>query len=291
MLLMSGWDFLVAHPTNVGALPDVHTLALELWNDLKKTCQFNEIHLDVAYDEGTIGDRHILAYAARTLFLEDDHFVSGALSKRGYLGNVRIRVNPNPPNGWYVDDGTCNSGYRYDMKTVLRHELLHGIGISSSIRTSGAGYFLGAQCYPTIFDTLVEDQQHHKVVDGCLHTHTPGEDYFVDGVRLYNPPTFNEGSSMSHSNTPGLMWYAVPPMQCIDYDEDTWRFLHALNASCEIDTPDTAKPAYKPHEPRKTEQAQVDNPIKTALNSFGSMTKPSVYICIALLIKWSWALF
>ena len=307
---MNGWNYIKAHPmpaSSVSALPDVHTIALDLWNELNHQCHFNEIDLDVEYDD-TIGDREILAYASRTLFLEGDRFVSGALSKEGYLGSVRIRVNPNVPNGWYVDDGTCDSGYRYDLKTVLRHELLHGVGVSSSITPEGAGYYLGSHCYPTMFDTLVENEQHEKVVDGCMHTHTSGHSYYVGDVKLYNPPSFNLGSSMSHADAQGLMWYSVPPMTCIGYDENVWKFLRALNASCNVAIPEPiveaesepepepepepeSEPEPEPEpesepEPEPEPELESEPEPVTRLGNSGARVKLSIYISALLVVKW-----
>jgi hypothetical protein len=209
------------------------------------------------------------------------------MSQEGYYGSVRIRVNPDVPGGWYVDDGTCSPEYQYDLKTVLRHELMHGVGVSSSITPDGAGYFIGSQCYPTIFDTLVENEQHEKIVDGCMHTHTSGHSYFVNNVQLYNPPSFNQGSSMSHSAAPGLMWYAIPPMQCLDYDENTWKFLQALNASCNFDTllPESETETETETEP-PAEEVLNDNPQHHGQLSSGSRVKLSIYIGALLVVKW-----
>lgn len=292
MLLMSGWKFIQSHPQKSLGEPDLQEITNQVWEEINEHCQLNNVILDVQYDDGVIGDRPILAYASRTLFLDGDVWRSGALNSQGHLGSIRIRVNRDVPNGWYVDDGTCQPGYRYDLRTVLRHEIAHGIGVSSSIAPGSVGYYYGSECYPTMFDTLIEDENNQKVVSACSHSHTFGEKAYVDGIRLYSPSTYNKGSSLSHTHEDGLMWYAIYPMECHPYDDNTIALLNAIGANCVL--PESDPSDYSPESTTSapvdpTTSAPVDpSPMPSTLSS-GGQEVPffALYICLLLLLKWA----
>ena len=79
MLLMSGWKFIQSHPQKSLGEPDLQEITNQVWEEINEHCQLNNVILDVQYDDGVIGDRPILAYASRTLFLDGDMWRSGAL--------------------------------------------------------------------------------------------------------------------------------------------------------------------------------------------------------------------
>ncbi len=279
---MDGWKFLQSHPQTALGIPDLQQIAQEVWEEINRECHLNNVILDVQYDDGVIGDRPILAYASRTLFLEDGIWRSGALNSFGHLGSIRIRVNPTVPNGWYVDDGTCQSGYRYDLRTVLRHEIAHGIGVSSSITPDSVGYYYGTECYPTMFDSLMRDESNTNIVSACSHSHTVGSPTYVNNIKLYNPPVFNKGSSYSHTDEKGLMWYAVEPMKCIGFDGNTLQLLNAIGANCAVDTimPHVSPSPVSPVSPVSP------SPIQTQLSE-GTQNTPFfvLYILVFVLVK------
>ena len=100
-----------------------------------------------------------------------DNTWKSSMSQNFYGTDIEVHFNPNVPNGWY--DGTnCDTGWRYDLRTVMRHELLHGAGLSSSIRHSASqtsvGYTSLGQCYPTFYDTRLESEG-VPLVDGCTY--------------------------------------------------------------------------------------------------------------------------
>jgi hypothetical protein len=224
---------LEAHPSPALPLPDVKEIAEEEWRNIMSLCGLNGVVLDVEYDAASFHFlRGALAMTSRTMFLIKGKFVSGALSR--FTGSIVIRVNPDVPNGWFVDDGNCNIGYHYDLRSVIRHELLHGIGVSSSIGPGGIGYMVGKTCYPTMFDTLIEDAHGQSVVQGCaLQTGIQG-DMFVDGIKLFNPIPFLEFSSLSHYDKRGVMWYRIPHSTCLDYDLDALSMVNAIGGNCAL---------------------------------------------------------
>ena len=62
------------------------------------------------------------------MWLINNTWISTAMSGSDRLdGTIYIRVNPFVPNGWYEDDGSCDIGNRFDLKTVLKQLFLFGI--------------------------------------------------------------------------------------------------------------------------------------------------------------------
>lgn len=231
---MSWWSFLEKHPSSaVSQLPDVAEVAREEWDRLRQKCGLNDVVLDVRYDSNYfLNRRGILATASRTMFLIEGEWQSGAINQHHAIGSIVIKVNPHVPNGWYVDDGTCATGYRYDLRSVMRHELIHGAGISSSIRQNDAGYVYKNNCYISTFDKHIENNKGEKFLNGCALSVSRASDAYVSDVKLYNPADFKLGSSFSHTDAEGVMHYSIPPMQCLDYDTSVYAMLSELGADC-----------------------------------------------------------
>lgn len=231
----SDWDSLITDKERPLALPDVAQIAEDIWLDLKELCSLNSVKLDVAYDWKIFqepGYASTLAYASRTMWLINDEWVSTALTGHdGLDGYIWIRVNPFVPNGWFVDDGNCNIGNHFDLKTVLTHEILHGVGLSSSLRESGLGYFHNEICYPLQFDTSIQSEDGINTVQGCNLTTATTGDLYMNNVQLFNPETFISGSSYSHT-TKGLMYAYIPARTCLGLDMESVAMMEGLGAEC-----------------------------------------------------------
>lgn len=234
-LVAREWAFLKAHPQAVSPMPNVPKIAQELWDNLKESCDFNEVEIDAAYDYNIFSKPpylNVLAFASRTMWLINNTWVSTAMSGSDRLkGSIYIRVNPYVPNGWYEDDGSCEIGNRFDLKSVLRHELLHGVGLSSSIYPPSVGYYIRDQCYPFKMDTKITDSSGNFIVKGCNITTSTSIRMYVNNIELYNPTDFQPGSSYSHSKE-GIMFYAIPSRQCLEIDDTALRMLNGLGAQC-----------------------------------------------------------
>ena len=228
---MNGWDYLLAHPSSSSNLPDLQAVTAEVFEEMRRLCGIPSTTLDVQYDDGTIGDAPILAYARRTMFLKNDVWTPGVLSYPS-LGEIVIRVNPNVPNGWFVDDGACRIGYQYDLKTVLRHELLHGFGLASSVTATGMGYVQNGECHPTLFDAVMQDAHGESATHECSLLVDRSAPVFVGGVQLYTPEEHQPGSSYSHHAGGGLLNAAIQPRQCLYVEQRQVDMLRSIGIEC-----------------------------------------------------------
>lgn len=229
------WEELEAHSTGTYKVTRHNlTEAAEIvWNDMRTVCDLPESpSIDIAYDEDLAG-KQVLGYASRTMFLQGDVWVSSIFFENVDNVDITIRINPKVPNGWHWSaDGSCDIGWRYDLRTAILHELLHGVGISSSVSESSVGYSLGDHCYVTMFDSQIEGDQ-GKAIHNC--TLRPSAVYTVGGIPLYTPKIHNSGSSFSHHNQPGEpMHYSIPPRQCLEIGPSEVAIMGALGVECRL---------------------------------------------------------
>jgi hypothetical protein len=187
------------------------------------------VNVDIAYDNDMVG-KQVLGHASRTMFLKDNVWVSSMKFPWYNNTDVMIRINPQVPNGWhYSFDGSCDVGWRYDLNTVVMHELLHGAGITSSITQDSVGYDSGG-CHPTLMDTKIKDD-FGFVVNGCSMRRS--DHYHIGGVPLYAPSEYNPGSSFSHHNMIGHpMYYNLPSRKCLQMGHFETTLLNEMGESC-----------------------------------------------------------
>jgi hypothetical protein len=132
-------------------------------------------------------------------------------------GEADINISINGNINWYYGvDAKAQVG-KYDMITVLLHEIAHGLGFSSSmtvVNSSTQGQY-GQSGSAYIFDTFMQDSQKIKLTNSSFYgnpstglkvplisnalffglTNTK----FANSLpRLYAPSPYKEGSSFSH---------------------------------------------------------------------------------------------
>lgn len=233
------WEELKKNPME--AEPITKTIVAEVlnrqWNNLRSLCPSlpEEVKILSIIDED-LKDTYILAWASKSMELKNKSWVP-TLHTPGFTDyDFIIGVNPHIPNGWFTGTDCTNIGWRYDLSTVMTHELLHGIGISTSINSDYTlGYFFNGKCYPTLFDEKIQNNNGNYVVDGCQYTGTPGEDLYVNGIQLYHPSPFKKGSSLSHHNEPGHVMHAsIAPRRCMDLRYNEFKLLEAMDVSCPV---------------------------------------------------------
>ena len=132
-------------------------------------------------------------------------------------GDTDITVTVNSNINWYYGtDGKAQSG-RYDMITIVLHEIAHGLGFSTSVELvnsdTQAQYGQSGSAY--IYDTFIQDNNKIKITNTGVYGN-PSTDlknavtsnalYFglknpklaTALPRLYAPTSFKPGSSLSH---------------------------------------------------------------------------------------------
>lgn len=192
-----------------------------VWVEVREMCPslpaMNTIskHVDVGFDDALLQPGRldkVLGWAARTELLVDGKW-QGVLATdealrwataMGYRHFGTLRVARRPPGGWYRGNGTCTNRFR--LQDTILHEMLHLLGISSSVRvTQGGDLAVGSafqgQCYPGAFDAAITDINGKRVVSAkCAFRGSIGDRLFVEGVELYtdNDGTFMTGTSLSH---------------------------------------------------------------------------------------------
>lgn len=123
-----------------------------------------------------------------------------------------VYFNPNAP--W--SNGTCGEmhPHHFDLKTAVMHEVLHGMGFLSTISANKLSY-------PTNYDLLLKNSGGSSLVskNGQFNGHF-GQPVYIENIRMYNPNTFESGSSFSHVHqTSRLMsWAQSACQQHLDYN-------------------------------------------------------------------------
>jgi len=240
------FESLRSTPESALPLPDLEQAVQDVWYEFKSSCNINSVVLNVHYDYDlflTLPYLNTLAVADRTMWLISGVWTPAALLPENlhYLGgSIDVKINPYIPNGWFVDDGRCDIGNHFDLKTVLRHEFLHGIGVSSSFKilnnTEDVGYpTTSGGCYPFVMDTHMQTATGEKVVSGCNIEPSISikDEVYVNGVEIYNPDTYDSGSSYHHaaiSNT--LIYYGIPARKCMYIGSTERALLEGIGAGC-----------------------------------------------------------
>ena len=242
----SEWAALKSHPSKSLPLPNLQRVTASVWSELNALCDLNQVIINVQYDSNLfsqVGYLNTLAVASRTMYLIDDVWTPTAILPRQHnhlSGTIDIRVNPYVPNGWFVDDGLCHIGYNFDLKSVLRHELLHGVGLSSSFSFNSTHESVGyktssGNCYPFHMDTKMRTAAGAEVISGCqvLPGKSIKNELYMNNLRIYNPSTHQPGSSFHHIDIPGsLMYYGIPSRQCLYFDRTTVELMNGLGVDC-----------------------------------------------------------
>lgn len=204
--------------------------------------------ISASFDYTLVGT-NTLAWASSTMLLLNNVW-QPALTNTYYTGNdFLIGVNPLPPNGWYMGIDCSDISYRYDLRTVLRHEMMHGIGIGSSIRANSLGYTSNGKCYPTKYDTMIEYSDGNKVVDGCtIPNGIFGKNVYINGVRLYNPSNYLQGSSISHHAFENeLMYWRLSPGKCTELGTRELKILSGIGVDCPLHPHYSGSQRIRPH--------------------------------------------
>ena len=137
-------------------------------------------------------------------------------------GDITLAVNSS--QNWYLGTDGQTPTTKYDLVTVAIHEICHGLGFFDSFTSDGTIGSYGLPYLPVIYDTFVENLSGNKLTDtlkfrnhsaamlsqltgGLLYFNGPLLKKYSSGSRakLYAPPTWDPGSSISHLDEAGTL--------------------------------------------------------------------------------------
>lgn len=130
-------------------------------------------------------------------------------------GDFEINVSLNSAINWYYGTDAKAQAGKYDMITVMLHEIAHGLGFSSSMSVTDTQGLYGQSGSAYVFDVFIQDSKKVKLTNSGVYGN-PSTDLktsltsnalyfglknptFANTLpRLYAPSPFKSGSSFSH---------------------------------------------------------------------------------------------
>lgn len=126
-------------------------------------------------------------------------------------GEADLFANFNNSFNWHLDPNTLPPAEKHDLKTVVLHEIGHGLGFSGTFSATGSSGDWGLQDtdIPITYDVPIGNGFGSNLIETFdspsfdLRGQLVGQNLFfsslLDGtVKLYAPTTFSAGSSISH---------------------------------------------------------------------------------------------
>jgi hypothetical protein len=137
-------------------------------------------------------------------------------------GEITLEVNSSI--NWYLGTDGKVPSQKYDLVTVVLHEICHGLGFFDSFSSDGTFGSYGFNSVPMIYDTFVESYDGSRLIDtmkflnnsSALNNQLTGNQLYFNGpliknytssnttiysifrAKLYAPATWDPGSSISH---------------------------------------------------------------------------------------------
>ena len=135
-------------------------------------------------------------------------------------GDITLAVNSSI--NWYLGTDGQTPVTKYDLVTVVIHEICHGLGFFDSFSSDGTLGSYGINSIPMIYDTFVETYDGNRLTDTLkfnnsstalgsqlignqlyfngplLKKYTQSNNYTNLRAKLYAPATWDAGSSISH---------------------------------------------------------------------------------------------
>jgi len=141
--------------------------------------------------------------------------IAGKSLNEDFEADVELTLNSNAK--WYFGTDGNTPVSKYDLVTVVIHELCHGLGFFDSMNAESSVGTYGLGGIPIIYDKYVENltekrltdtsffktnttQLYLELVSGQLYFGGPLTRRYLSGsrARLYSPSTWDTGSSVSH---------------------------------------------------------------------------------------------
>lgn len=280
----------------------------KVWDGLLQRCptlpKNGKDYINVGFDDALLSKANaplsrVLGWASRTELLSHGVW-SGALATKegvrlatemGVVSLGTLKVARQPPGGWFRGhESVCN--YRFRLEDVLLHELIHLLGVSSSVRKLEDGSLaVGSEymgtCFPGAFDRKIADENGNLMVGTkCEFTGSLNQPLFVNGARLFaesDSGNFVQGTSLSHLMSTNAVLApsvsACDPAGTRSLTSEDAMALMALNVQCDV----LALPHATISNSPQTLEAGHDTDQTPRLGSFSSsQAHCRVQSCLAL---------
>jgi hypothetical protein len=140
--------------------------------------------------------------------------IAGKTLNKDADGDIVLSVNSSV--AWYLKTDGNVPLLKYDLVTVALHEMIHGLGFLDSMTSGLTTASYGVSGVPMVYDTFIENLAGKRLTDtlsfknpssdlkaaltsGYLYFNGPFLYHYSGGrARVYAPPVFDAGSSVSH---------------------------------------------------------------------------------------------
>ncbi len=192
---------------------DTRTTVLAYWQDIQTT--------------GVLGNSTVTAVAGGWAIdaLKPFAFYPVALAEKiagkslnsDQQGDIIMTLNSK--TNWYLgtDGKVPVNSRKYDLVTVVLHEMCHGLGFFDSMGTDENTGFYGLSSVPVVYDTFIENLTGEQLTDTlkfrnntmALRQQMTGENLYFKGpvfkaltgenrTKIFAPSEWDDGSSISH---------------------------------------------------------------------------------------------
>lgn len=255
-----------------------------VWSTLRINCpsipRDGPLYVDVGIDDRLMNSDYpdyerVLGWASRNERLLDGLW-KGMLSTQerldlmlsgGYTHLGTVRVGRNVVGGWFRGSSSVCS-HKFRLEDVLQHEILHLLGISSTVREDATGKLhigdpYAGVCFPGEFDSHIHDVRGKLLVkSNCDFTESSDGNYYANGVRLFvSEHSFLQGTTMSHVHNKDAALspyvYACDPAGPIQLKYEDAKVLRAIGVTCNTNAlPHSTTLDYGGSDDPSTEQTQ-----------------------------------
>jgi hypothetical protein len=176
-------------------------------------------------DASILGSTGVTVYYKGSFFdaINPDVYYPVALAEKIAGKGLNVDTDPdismslNSKISWYTGTDGKTPVDKYDLVTVILHEMCHGLGFNESMNSNDTIGWYGFNSVPEIFDTFIENFEGRKLIDTKyfnnystdLYSQLTGNNIYFNGpllsnytsgnrATLYAPSKWKSGSSISH---------------------------------------------------------------------------------------------
>ncbi|MDO9339962.1 MAG: T9SS type A sorting domain-containing protein [Bacteroidales bacterium] len=133
--------------------------------------------------------------------------IAGESLNDSMQGDLELTINSSI--NWYLGIDGNTPIQKYDLVTVVLHEICHGLGFFDSMDTDGTLGWYGFSSIPMIYDTFIENFTEKKLTDTLkfLNYSTALRSQLIGGQLYFNGPLLKKYSVLNnYSGTSAKLW-------------------------------------------------------------------------------------